>query len=213
MAVRPTMLALVNFVRRKIGDPDNGSSIFSTQEIQDALDQARNERYNEFLIPVYTYDNNGQIVYLHHYSKYGMWEDGYTLLSNALVPVTPASAELLRELDDDGMGAHFQFSSSQFPPIRVQEGHAYDVYRVAADLLQDMIALQAANNINFSAGGQSFQLNQINQTRAALIDRYRLKQWPAAIRLVRDDGVSEAMQKRIRDIGPVSAGVPFLTGP
>ncbi len=213
MAVRPTMLALIDFVRRKIGDPDNGSSVFSTQEIQDALDQARNERYNEFLIPVYTYDSTGQIVYLNHYSRYGMWEDGYTLLSNALVPVTPASAELLRELDDDGMGARFKFSSSQFPPIRVQEGHAYDVYRVAADLLQDMIAFQAANNINFNANGQSFQLYQITQTRLQLIDRYRLKQWPAQVHLVRDDGVSEAMQKRLRDIGPVSAGVPFLTGP
>jgi hypothetical protein len=213
MAVRPTMLPLINFVRRKIGDPDNGSPLFDTQAVQDSLDMARSERYNEFLKPVYTYTSGTIIVYLHHYSRYGMWEGGYTLLDNALNTVTPASDELLRDVDDEGQGAHFVFASSQFPPVRVQAGYAYDVYRVAADLLEEMNTRQAMNNIQFSSQGSSFNLNQIIQTRQQVADRFRLKQWPAQIRLVRDDGVSEAMQKRLRDVGPVSAGVPFLTGP
>lgn len=211
MAVRVTMLSLVNFVRRKIGDPDNGQPVFDSQAVQDALDAARLDVFNEFLQPVYTYSGPA-LVYLHHYSDYGFWEDGYSLLDNALNTLTATSAELLREVDEEGHGAHFQFSTTQFPPIRAN-GHAFDVYRVCADLLQDLIAAQATLNINFNAQGASYQLYQITQTRMTLIDRYRLKQWPSNSRLVRDDGVSEAMQKRIRDIGPVSAGVPFLTGP
>jgi len=211
---RSTMAALIALTRTKIGDPSSGSPVFSDDDVQAALDAARSERYNEFLIPIYTYDNGHTIVYLHHYSRYGFWEQGYSLLDNALNAVVPASDELLRDIDDEGMGAHFVFSTSEFPPIRVQAGYAYDVYRAAADLLQEMIALQAANTFDFQpAQGQAFRLSQITAARQQLIDRYRMRQWPASIRLVRDDGVSEAMQKRIRDIGPVSAGVPFLTGP
>lgn len=210
MAVRTTMLTLINFVRGKIGDPDNGSPVFSTQDIQDALDATRFDvAPYEILIPAYSYVN-AAFVWLDHYSRFPFWEDGATLLDLGLNPITASLTEPLREPDADGKAAHFQFSTSQIN-VRAR-GHSFDVWQVAANLLEQMILLQAPLNINFSAGGSSFQLNQITQVRMQLVAQYRSKQRIGFIQTVRDDVQSKVDYEKERRIGITSAGVPFIDG-
>ncbi len=206
---RPTMANLISFVGKKIGDPSN--AIMSADDVQAALDATRYDVQNEILQPVYSYVN-GVLVWLDHYSNYGFWEDGETLLSLSLTTLTPISdpTEKLREPDAEGKGAHWQFADSQIA-VRAY-GHSYDVYRVAADLLEQMIALQAPNTINFSASGQQFSLNQITQTRLQLVQSYRAKQRISAIATRRSDTMRRADWEKIQRVGIVSAGVPFIDG-
>lgn len=206
MPVRPTMLNLVHFVRRKIGDPDTGSATFSTLDIQDALDATRTDVFNEALIPRYQRTSTG-IFYYDHFSKYGFYEDGEVLLANNLQTITASVREVMRE------DAHWQFSVSQFPPVWILTGASYDPYRVSADLLEQIIAGQATLNVDFSAGGSRFTLSQITDTRLKLIASYRAKQRPVMVDARRHDALSPEEYKREQKVGPENVGIPFLTGP
>jgi len=210
MAVRTTMLSLINFVRAKIGDPDNGSPVFATQDIQDALDAARFDITTpEVLIPVYSY--SGQtIVWLDHYSQYGFWEDSPTLLDFGLQPLTATLSELLREPDVQGKGAHWKFATTQLA-VRAM-GHSFDVWQVAANLLEQMIMLQAPTNIDINLQGANIKLSQITQFRLQMVASYRAKQRIGFVPAVRDDVLSQREWERQKQVGIVASGIPFLTG-
>lgn len=210
MAVRPTMLTLINFVRAKIGDPDNGSPVFSTQDIQDALDATRFDITTpEVLIPVYTYQS-GTIVWLDHYSQYPYWEDSPVLLNFGLSVISPTLSELLREPDVQGKAAHWQFSTTQLG-VRAQ-GHSFDVWQVAANLLEQRIMSQALNLINISMQGANLSLNQTIQTWERMVATYRSKQRIGVAPTIREDVMSQREWERERQVGIVAKDIPFLTG-
>jgi hypothetical protein len=200
------MLAIVNFVRQRIGDPDNGSPVFQTQDIQDALDATRCDVFNEALMPLFERTQAG-IIYKRHHSEHGFFETDYILLSANLTVLTPDLAEVMR---DDAL---FTINAGSFPPVWIQYGKSYDPWRVSADLLEQMIALQAMNNINFSSQGSSFQLNQITQSRMYLVEQYRMKQRVEMVSAARHDANSVADEKRLARVGEGLMDIPFLTGP
>lgn len=205
MAVRSTMLSLINKIRGLIGDPDTGSAQFTTEQIQDELDNCRLDIFNEFLRPVFTYVN-GAMTYTDHFSRYGYWEDGETLLNNGLQVISATAREpLLQE-------AHWNFVAGQFPPIRAT-GKAYDIWRCSANLLERWIAATAQNTYDFSGHGKSFSRGQVQDNRWKLVLEYRMKQRPGGITMFRGDAANAVDQQRMAKVGPVSAGVPFITGP
>lgn len=173
---RSTMAALIARERLLINDPAGGSQVFSDDDIQNVLDESRMDIKNQPLIAKPTYSGS-TIQYLDYWSEYGGWEDGYVLKQYLTVTVTPSVLEPI--------AGHFGFSSNVFPPVFIS-GSVHDLYRGAADLLERWAAkymLQFA----FSSDGQSFHPEQIQTSIDMLVKKYRQKQRPTTLSMVRSD--------------------------
>ena len=176
MAVRTTMLPLIKRVRQLINDPQSSTQAFDDQEIQDVLDESREDIVNQVLTvkPTYTL---GQVQFLNYYSVLGGWEEDYAFKQFLSVPVTPNTLEPI--------AGHFAFTQSTLPPIYIT-GKLYDVHRAAADLLE-RLAARYALQFSFSSDGQSFHPEQIQANIAGLVKQQRAKQRPRTISMTRSD--------------------------
>lgn len=207
---RATMATLITFVRRKIGDPAGASQVFSDDDIQAELDSVRLDVIPpEVLIPAYTIAG-GTYGWLDFYSSYPFWEDGATLYDVGWNIITASATEPLREPDDTGKAAHFQFAATQFA-VRAQ-GHSFDVWAASANLLEDRITSQALNLVNINLQGANIALNQTIQTWEKRVAEYRARQRIRMISATRADTMSRAEWQRKQTIGIVSADVPFIDG-
>ena len=175
MAVRSTMASLINRVRLLINDT-SGTPVWSDQNIQDIMDETRQDLYNVALIERATFSGS-TVQYLDYFSELGGWEDDYTLKQYLTVVVTPSTAEPI--------AGHFHFASTTLPPIFIT-GKLFDVYRSAADLLERWAA-QYATRFDFTSDGQSFRVSQASTQLQALAKTYRQKQRAGTIMLKRGD--------------------------
>lgn len=176
MAVRSTMVALISRVRLLISDPAGASQVFSDQDVQDVLDEARVDVRNQALDATPTFSGS-TIQYLDYFSSLGGWEDGFTLKQYLITPVTATVNEPI--------AGHWQFATSTLPPVYIS-GSLHDVYRGAADLLERRAA-QWMLSYNFTSDGQSFQRSQVLDNIQKVIRSYRMKQRAGAIRMSRTD--------------------------
>lgn len=175
MAVRTTMAALIARVRLLINDPSSATQQFADQDIQDVLDESRMDVVNQALKPRPTY-TVGTIQYLNYYSQ-GGWEDDYVFKQYLTVVVTPATLEPI--------AGHFAFAQSTLPPVYIT-GKLYDVYRVAADLLERLTARWVLS-YNITANGQNLQRSQAAAALQNLAKTYRQKQRAGVIKMIRSD--------------------------
>ena len=205
MAARATMVDLIARTRLLIGDPSGGSAQFTDDNIQDFLDETRDDVRYEVLKPKPTFTTSG-IQWNDYYSEHEHWEQGETLIWSNFATLTPVTPTI-----SDRIIGHWGFAN-QLPPVLLA-GQAYDLWNVAANLLEMRAAAQAFNLVNVSIDGRSMQLNQIAQSLLTLAKQYRARARPRVVRLVRDDIGGANMSERVAKYGPVSAGVPFLTGP
>lgn len=202
---RGTMVDLIARTRLLIGDPSGASQQFTDDNIQDFLDETREDVQYEVLDAKPTFTTTG-LLWNDYYSTYEHWEQGETLIwSNfaTLTPITPTIA--------DRIIGHWAFNN-QLPPVMIA-GKAFDLWNVAANLLEMRAAGQAFNLFNMTIDGRNLQLNQIVQSWLTLAKQYRSRARPRVVRIVRDDIGATDMSERVAKFGPVSAGVPFLTGP
>jgi len=176
MAVRATMAALIASVRILINDPSGGSELWPDQTIQDVLDEARVDVFNEPLIPKPTY-TGATINFLDYWAQLGGWEDGYTLKQFLITVVTPSTLEPI--------AGHWQFASSTLPPVYIT-GSLHDRYRAAADLLERQAAMWVLR-YDIAVDGQSLHRSQAAQMLTKLAATYRAKQRPQALSLFRSD--------------------------
>ena len=210
MAARASMSALIARVRVMIFDT-GGSPLLSDDVIQDKLDECRFDYFNFPLLPRPTFTNPGGYVYNDYYAQVGqtvrgMWEANETLRWGDFTTLTPATS--------DELVGHWTFTN-QLPPVLLT-GRRFDIYRAAADLLDYQIANLAANQLDFSADGQTFHLSQ----RLTFLEKracdYRRKQEARLGALGRADSPDARPLGVAPDqaalAGPVSATVPFLTG-
>lgn len=210
-AVRASMSDLIARVRTLIGDPAGGTQAFSDDQIQDRLDT--NNRVDVQFIelePRFTL-LSGRYVYTDYYAPGylgGDWENDETLWGLNFTQLTPTTS--------DRLVGHWTFTGGSFPngqyPPVIIFGKVYDTFRAAADLLELRVGALAATTFDFSADGQSFHLSQITNNYLALAKQYRLQSKPRTIQLVRNDTFAAGYADRIKRFGPVSGGVPFLTG-
>jgi len=209
---------LIPRVRTLIADPAGASQLFDDQEIQDRLDAVRTDLWQALLTPRITFSNPGGMQYLDYYfipggspraKPRGWFEQGWTLIWGDFTTLTPATS--------DEIVGHWTFSPSQVPPVMIR-GHRYDVYRCAADLLEEKIANLAAKAIDFTSDGQSFHLSQHLTFLERRLKDYRGKQEAITHMTSRIDQVDSAegspgiMPRQAALTGSVSADVPFLTG-
>lgn len=176
MAVRSTMAALILRVRLLINDPAGASQIFADQDIQDIMDETRQDVFNLALKPEPTFSGN-TILYLDYLSDMGGWEDGFVLKQYLTVTVTPSLSEPI--------AAHFQFAATTLPPVYIT-GKLYDVYRTAADLLERWAA-KYMTRFDFASDGQRFNVAQVPKQLQELAHTYRLKQRAGVIKAQRGD--------------------------
>lgn len=211
MAVRSTMAALIARVRLMIFDTSQTAPLFQDQDIQDKLDECRENVRYEPLTPQPTFSNPGGIQYNDYYSgdpehTRGFWEEDETLIWGDFTTLTP--------LTSDEIVGHWTFNN-QLPPVLIA-GKRYDIYRAAADLLDYKIAALAATEVDFTADGQSFHLSQQLAYLEKRVLDYRRKQRARVSAGGRADAPSEralgVAPGQAALAGPVSADVPFLTG-
>ena|SRR5690348_9013409 len=210
MAVRASMSDLIARVRLMVFD-SGSPPLLTDQQIQDKLDETREDVRNELLVPKPTFANPGGIQYNDYYSmcggqQIGMWETDETLIWGDFTTLTPTSS--------DELVGHWTFAN-QLPPVLIA-GKRYDLYRTAADLLDYKLTALAATEVDFSADGQSFHLSQQLTFLEKRCADYRRKQRARLGALGRADspeqrplGVAPGQGELA---GPVSANVPFLTG-
>lgn len=162
---RSTMARLIYRVRLLVNDPLSATPQFSDDDIQDVLDEGREDIVNMPLIPKPVY-SGASIQFLDYYTELGGWEDDMVIKQFLINPVTPSMIEPI--------AGHFQFAQSTLPPL-VVTGKLHDVYRAAADLLERWSARYVmAYNVNVD--GQSLQRSQIAAAMLTLAKQYRQKQ-------------------------------------
>ncbi len=160
MAVRTSMIALVDFVERLVNDPENAAH--SKDDIQAALDVYRVEARYELLTGVPTRTAGG-VVYQTFQADVGYWESDAILYSGSYTPLTPATS--------DWMAGRWTFAEEPLRPVTVL-GWNHDPYQAAADLLE-VRAAQVAEGYDFQTGPDSFKRSQRHGQLLKMADRYR----------------------------------------
>ena len=174
------MTDLIAKVRVLINDRTIGKLIFTDQDIQDALDDGirRRDVYHCPLVYVNTMQFGGAIAYLDYWaSEGGFWESDWTLNDALGVSLAPLAVEEL--------AGHWHFGAHQNPPVYLT-GKQYDVYNVAADLLETWAA-RLKTHYDFLSLGRTLKRSQQGGLFSALIDRYRRRGWLNTMRMERTD--------------------------
>jgi len=202
------MAALITETRLKIADPASVSQQFSDQQIQDRLDDSRDDvRYEPLQIaPSIVNTNNtaqsAQTIFADYYSKFGWWESDVILQgqSSAGLPwvvLTPAAS--------DYIVGHFQFELNvftsgtvpgQIPPV-FATGKIYDLNAAAADLLEYWAAT-LAGAYDVTVDGQSLKLSQLMQAKLTMAQYYRRQAKPRVAKMHRSDVAAATTVRRMR---------------
>lgn len=185
-----------------INDPVGTNQIFTDQDIQNVLDESRQDLYNQSLLPQWTYSGaTPQVLDYLAPTQLGDWEDDIVLKQYLTVVVTPSAT-------DDIVG-HWTFAQSTLPPVYIT-GKTYDLYRSAADLLVRMAARWALR-FNATADGQTLHLEGVSANLLNLAKQYRLKQRMGVTSMTRSDlaapaGASSGVNLAPREIDYMGSG-------
>jgi hypothetical protein len=207
MAVRPTMQQLISRVRLLIADPAGASQQFLDNDIQDTLDESRDDlRYEGLIIApsivnAASTNNVASTIFANYYSKFQWWEQDVVLQGYsggaAWVVLTPVASDYITgrwqfELNEFTTGT----VPGQLPPV-FATGKVFDPYRAAADLLQ-IWAAQLAGAYDITANGQSLRRSQLMTAKITLEAYYRSKAKPRIAKLVRNDVMPDIGSRRMR---------------
>lgn len=176
MAVRDGMPALVELVARLVNDPE--FAYHEDWQIQDALDQYREEARYWGLVEVPTRAEGGAITYLTFKAPCGHWEADGTLYDHDYTALTPATS--------DWMTGRWTFSSAPTRPVYLL-GWTYDVYAAAADLLEVRGSQLAEDLESFSVFNGSFAFAAKRKGPLELAARYRAMQRVTVFDVYRSD--------------------------
>lgn len=170
------MATLISRVRTKIGDPGGGSQVFTDQEVQDALDNHRQEVRYEGLAYSGTF-SGGNWLYQDYYSEGRDFEDDFALSNGSGTAYTPDSSE-------PAIG-HFHFNAGQNPPVYVT-GKTYDVAAACVELLRAWVA-KVKLEYGFSTAGDTFNRREKVLNLTDLIAQYEREMRPVVMSAERTD--------------------------
>jgi hypothetical protein len=178
MPVRNSMGSLIYRERTLINDllPAGQGQVFTDQQIQDVMDQTRQNIRYLALAPSPTYLGS-TISYLDYYSDWTDWEDDLTLWQYRIISVSPAVSE--------NITGHWTFAATTLPPVFII-GKTYDVYRTAADLLEQRAAMWMMSH-SLTVDGQNLARGQVLPMILQLAKTYRMKQRAITIGTIRSD--------------------------
>ncbi len=207
MPVRSTMSPLITRVRLMINDPAGGSPQFQDQDIQDTLDETRDDiRYEGLtiapsIVNIASTNNQASTIFADYYSKFQWWESDVVLqgYSNgaAWVTLTPVSS--------DYIVGHWMFEATPFvngtvpgqlPPI-FATGKVYDLNYAAADLLE-LWAATLSGSYDVTVDGQTLRRSQLMAAKLNMANFYRRKAKPKIAKMDRHDVMAPISSKRMR---------------
>ena len=159
------MTELVTRIRRLITDPAGATAVFGDEEIQDALDLYRRNHARLQIHPADAFLPNGATDFS---AETGWWERNATLFDaqNNALALAP---------ETDFIAGRFILATAISAGGVWLRGGTYDIYRTAADLLEQW-ALRLKNENDFRDGAREFN---DSQTRDVLLKQarvYRRKQ-------------------------------------
>ncbi len=201
MAVRASMAALIARTRQMIGDVTTPQD-FLDQDVQDAADAHRADIRYELLKPAPDIQppqgqgTTAQFVWAAYFSDWQHWEDDLffqSMTTNNGATIAPWA--LVTPVVSEPIAGRWTFAvtlpaiatpPAQFPPVYLS-GKAYDLYRVAADLLERRIALRSFITFDMTIDGRTLHLNQILDRWEKLRMSYLAQSWNRSVELVRTD--------------------------
>ena len=190
--VRASMAQIITEVRLLIGDPAGASQQFADADIQDRLDDTREDIRYEQLTPAPSIVNligpisTANFIWADYFSLYHWWESDVVLQDGHFLVLSPAASDLIV--------GHWQFALNvftsgvapgEYPPI-FATGKAYDINLAAAELLE-FWAATAARSYDFSSDGQSFKRSQMQAGMLKQAEYYRRKARVRNAQAVRTD--------------------------
>lgn len=208
MSVRSTMSQIIARVRLMINDPAGSNQQFADQDLQDTLDQSRDDlRYEgEVIAPTIVNNaltnNQAQTIFADYYSKYGWWEQDVVLQAYyngaAWAVVTPAAS--------DYIVGHWQFETNvfttgtsvpgQLPPV-FATGKVYDLNCAASELLE-LWATMLAGAYDMTVDGQTLRRSQLMAAKLKMVDYYKRRAKPKIAKMDRHDVMAPISSKRMR---------------
>lgn len=212
MPVRSSMSALIARTRLLIGDPTGGSQQFADQDIQDTLDECRDDVAYEMLtarpsiVNAASTSNVPQIIWADYYSQFQWWETDLVVQGN----VTNTPWSVLTPVASDYLTGHFQFELTpfvngtvpgQYPPVWIAYGKTFDVYLAASKLLELWAASLASTTYDFSQDGFNARRSQIVEGKMKLSCLFKARARPRTMRVRRDDHPSSGHAERIPLLG------------
>lgn len=198
MAVRSSMSAIITEVRLLINDPNPNPgvtvTVFTDQQIQDHLDDIRDEvRYEQMMQAPTIVNLTGNLsgvasfIYADDFSQWHWWETDVVIQDGHFLVLTP--------LASDYLVGHFQFDSltpfvngtapGQYPPVFIT-GKSYDI-NLAAAVLWELRAGLLATAYDFTADGQSFHRSQQMAMCLKMAGVFRAKARVRTLQVLRDD--------------------------
>lgn len=199
MPVRASMSQLITQVRLMIGDPAGASQQFSDQNLQDVLDQSREDvRYlplavGPSIVNAASTNNTAQVIFADYYADgYQWWESDVVIQGNNVS--TGAAWIVLTPVSSDYITGHFTFEANiftagtapgQYPPVYAT-GKIYDLNRAAADLLK-MWALTCVGKFDVTVDGQTLHRSQLFQMKMQASAMYARLAKPRIAHMTRPD--------------------------
>lgn len=179
MAVpRTTCKALLARLRKLIRDTDADCQTFTQDDLQTALDECRQRfRYLE-LTALETRAAGGAVSYVDFLAPLGDWEDTVALVDGQYNSLTPSTENL-----ETG---EWSFAAEPDTLPVYLSGFTYDLYRAAADLLEQWAAAKKLE-YTFSPGSGQFVRSQQHQMILTTAAGYRARQRPLTAKIIRDD--------------------------
>jgi hypothetical protein len=176
MAARSTMAALITRLRLAIGDPliagTPPTSVFSDDELQDALDKRRVEVTECFLAWRPSTAPGGTVTYHDYYAPRGDWEDTAVIKDRSFNVLTPDTSDLIT--------GHWSFVANTIGPVFIT-GLYYDVNGSAYDVLKAW-AGKEARSFDFGTDQQNFSRSQKFTSLNRLADEYARRALPRGMR-------------------------------
>jgi hypothetical protein len=220
MPVRSSMSQILTRVRFMIQDPAGGSQFFADQDLQDTLDDYREDiRYEALqiaptILNAASTSNQAATIFADYYSKYQWWESDVVL--QGVNVSTNAAWIVLTPTTSDYITGHWTFESNiftsgtapgQYPPV-FATGKVFDLYLAAAELLQFWAAsFSAAYDI--SVDGQNLRRSQLMTAKITLAEQYLMKAKPRRAKLTRPDvnpEINARRQRLLDSTDPVRGG-------
>lgn len=209
MPVRSSMSQIISRVRLMIQDPAGASQFFADQDIQDTLDDHREDVRYELLkiapsiINLPSTNNQAAVAFTDYYSSFSWWESDVVI--QGINTSTGAAWAVLSPAGSDYIVGRFQFeltpfvngvAPSQYPPV-FATGKTFDVFAASADLLE-FWAANLASAYDITVDGQTLRRSQLMQAKMMLAQSYRRKAKPRIGKMVRSDLRPDVAARKLR---------------
>lgn len=203
MAVRSSMSEIIPRVRQLVGDPASSIQDFTDQDVQDVCDAFRQDVTRELLTVDYDIQppqgtsNAALVIWCRAYSKWEHWEANEVL--QGINVATGKSWNVLGPIVSERINGRWTFevelpniavTIGQYPPIFLT-GRCYDIYTIAASLLERRIAMKAFTQFNVTASGTTMALGSILDRLEQLRLMYLERGWTHVVTIARTDLAAE----------------------